>query len=66
MRDLRNEMYASATNENKDNSLVEEDFSNDTYVTKKEFNEIVKIFERKIALLESKIANLTGNGWNTK
>ena len=64
MRDLRNEMYASATNEDRDNNLVEEDFS--TYVTKEEFNRVTKLLERKITLLESKIANITGNGWDHK
>lgn len=66
MRDLRNEMYASGTNEDRDSDLVEEDFGGNTYVTKEEFNRVIRSLERKIALLESKIANITGNGWDHK
>ena len=66
MRDLRKEMYASGTNEDRDSDLVEEDFGGNTYVTKEEFNRVIRTLERKIALLESKIANITGNGWDHK
>ena len=64
MRDLRNEMYASATR-------VEEDSVNGTkridmtYITREEFNRTIKELERKIAFLEAKINN-SCDGWGVK
>ena len=63
MRDLRNEMYASATR-------VEEDSVNGTkridmtYITREEFNRTIKELERKIAFLEAKLNS--ENGWGAK
>lgn len=61
MRDLRNEMYASAT--------IEEDKDNfgktiPGYVTREEFNRKIKELEAKIRLLEAKINS--SNGWDNK
>ena len=63
MRDLRNEMYASSMKLD-DDSYAGGTVQNDMrYVTKSEFDRVVKMFERKIAMLEAKITN---NGWESK
>ena len=62
MRDLRNEMYASA--ESKDISDTENELKTDMrYVTREEYFRKIKELERKIALLESRIEN---DGWGSK
>ena len=66
MRDLRNEMYASSIDDDDDNVLGDSKALYKEYVTKEEFNRVIRTLERKIALLESKIANITGNGWDHK
>lgn len=66
MKDLRDEMYASAMeNENSalDHIMGDSRVVYKEYVTKSEFDRVVKMFERKIAMLEAKINN---NGWADK
>lgn len=66
MRDLRNEMYASGIDDDDDNTLGDSKGMQKEYITKEEFNRVTRSLERKIALLESRIANITGNGWDHK
>lgn len=63
MKDLRDEMYASATNPDDDSYAGGAKQNDPKYVTKFEFDRVVKMFERKIAMLEAKINN---NGWESK
>lgn len=65
MRDLRNEMYASSIDDD-NNTLSDSKSNTKEFVTKEEFNRVIKSLERKIALLESKIVNVTGSGWDYK
>lgn len=68
MRDLRDEMYASGIND--------DDSDNDIfggsrvvykeYVTKEEFDSKIKLLERQIMVLEAKLHNINGNGWDNK
>lgn len=63
MRDLRNEMYASATRVEED-SISGTKRIDMTYVTREEFNRTIKELERKIAFLEAKLNS--ENGWGVK
>jgi len=59
MRDLRSEMYASGINDDDNNVLGKTKGMEIENITREEFNRKIKELERKIALLESKIQNLT-------
>ena len=66
MRDLRNEMYQSAsTNADILKEEPEQDYyASGNYVGREEFNRVVKGLERRINILESKLNALSG--WDTK
>ena len=66
MRDLRDEMYASGINDDDDNVIGDSRVVYKEYVTKEEFNRKIKMLERQIAMLEAKLHNINGNGWDNK
>lgn len=68
MRDLRDEMYASGINDDdSDNDILGGSrVVYKEYVTKEEFDRKIKLLERQVAMLEAKLHNINGNGWDNK
>ena len=68
MRDLRDEMYASGINDDdSDNDILGGSrVVYKEYVTKEEFDRKIKLLERQIMVLEAKLHNINGNGWDNK